>query len=92
VLGRPKFSRVLSQTRVTDILELLTAAAVWVEPANQVAECRDAKDDKYLDLAAAAGARVIVSGDKDLLVLNPWRGIGIQTPATFLASSTQEQD
>jgi putative PIN family toxin of toxin-antitoxin system len=90
VLGRPKFSRILSQSRVTDTLELLTAAAVWVEPANQVTDCRDAKDNRYLELATAAGAQTIVSGDKDLLVLNPWRGISVQTPATFLASFVQQ--
>lgn len=89
VLGRPKFAAVLSKSRVSDILELLTAAAVWVEPVRQVADCRDAKDNKYLDLAAAVGAQVIVSGDNDLLVLHPWRGIQIQTPAAFLTSFVQ---
>jgi putative PIN family toxin of toxin-antitoxin system len=87
VLGRPKFARVLSQTRVSEILELLTAAAVWIEPVQQVTDCRDAKDNKYLGLAATAGAQAIVSGDQDLLVLHPWRGIAIQTPAVFLTSS-----
>lgn len=46
--------------------------------------CRDAGDDFILALAAAAHAGVIVSSDKDLLVLHPWRGIAILTPAQFL--------
>jgi predicted nucleic acid-binding protein len=29
-------------------------------------------------------AEIIVSGDSDLLALNPFRGIPIVTPATFL--------
>jgi putative PIN family toxin of toxin-antitoxin system len=34
-----------------------------------VTDCRDAKDNKYLELALAAGVGVIVSSDDDLLVL-----------------------
>jgi predicted nucleic acid-binding protein len=45
---------------------------------------RDPKDDKFLALALVAEADVLVSSDKDLLVLHPWRGIGIVTPAEFV--------
>ncbi len=38
----------------------------------------------YLELASAAGADAIVSGDEDLLVLHPWRGIPVLRPAAFL--------
>jgi uncharacterized protein len=44
--------------------------------------CRDPKDEKFLELAANADC--IVSGDKDLLVLNPFRGTLILTPREFL--------
>jgi len=47
--------------------------------------CRDANDDFILALAFSARAGVIVSSDHDLLVLHPWRGIPILTPAQFLA-------
>ena len=47
--------------------------------------CRDPKDNKFLALALAAEADAIVSSDDDLLVLSPWRGIPILTPAEFLA-------
>jgi predicted nucleic acid-binding protein len=46
--------------------------------------CRDAKDEWVLALALAANAEVIVSSDRDLLVLHPWRGIAILTPVQFL--------
>jgi putative PIN family toxin of toxin-antitoxin system len=46
--------------------------------------CRDANDNFILALALYAQAGVIVSGDHDLLVLNPWRGIPIMKPAQFL--------
>jgi putative PIN family toxin of toxin-antitoxin system len=47
--------------------------------------CRDLTDTKFLELCLAASADVLVSSDHDLLVLHPWRGISILTPAQFLA-------
>jgi hypothetical protein len=47
--------------------------------------CRDSKDNIFLALALVAEADVLVSSDEDLLVLHPWRGIPIITPAEFLA-------
>ena len=46
--------------------------------------CRDPTDDKFLELAANGHADLILTGDKDLLVLNPFRGIQIVGPATFV--------
>ena len=51
----------------------------------RVTECRDAKDDKYLELALASGAETIVSSDNDLLVLHPWRVVRILNPADYLS-------
>jgi predicted nucleic acid-binding protein len=52
----------------------------------QIYECRYLKDNKYLELAVSAKAECIVTGDDDLLVLNPWRGIEILTVQEFLGS------
>ena len=84
VLARPKFARVLTEDRRREVMELLAAAALWIEPEATVDDCRDAKDDRYLELALAARAVAIVSGDEDLLVLDPWRGIRVLRPAQFL--------
>ncbi len=46
--------------------------------------CRDPKDDKYLELAVAAKADCVITGDHDLLVLNPFRGIPILLAADFV--------
>ena len=86
VLRRPRFAGALTADIREGILGLLAAAAVWVEPDILVADCRDPKDNKYLELASAAGARAIVSSDHDLLVLDPWRGIRILRPRDFLAT------
>jgi uncharacterized protein len=50
----------------------------------QVTDCRDAKDNKFLELALSAQAPIIVSSDSDLLVLHPYRGINIYLSADFL--------
>ncbi len=49
--------------------------------------CRDPKDDKLLDLAVSGNANVLVTGDKDLLVLSPFHGIDIITPRDLLETA-----
>ena len=56
----------------------------------QSAACRDPKDNKFLELAVAGSAGYLISGDEDLLVLNPFRGIRIVTPAEFTALASKE--
>jgi uncharacterized protein len=85
VLRRPKFARALSAERREAILELIEVVARRVQPAEQIFDCRDPKDNMYLALAAASGASILVSSDADLLMLDPWRGVRVVTPAVFLA-------
>jgi uncharacterized protein len=59
---------------VVDVKEVVTGA------------CRDPFDDQFLSLALNSGAAYIVTGDKDLLDLKTYRGVGIVTPQEFLAS------
>ncbi|WP_043367384.1 putative toxin-antitoxin system toxin component, PIN family [Belnapia sp. F-4-1] len=89
VLDRPRFATAVSAARRTRILDVLRGGAVWFTPSERVADCRDAKDNKYLELALASGAWVIVSGDADLLVLHPWRGVRILRPVDYLADVTR---
>ena len=46
--------------------------------------CRDPKDDKFLEVAVHGEARAIITGDTDLLELDPFHGIRIQRPGDFL--------
>jgi predicted nucleic acid-binding protein len=62
----------------------LIARAELVEIKERIAACRDPTDDKFLELAVNGRADLIVSGDADLLALNPFRGIPIITPAMFV--------
>lgn len=85
VIFRRKFDRFVSVERRRQILDLVVVAAERVEPSEAIRECRDPKDDKYLALAAAGNANVIVSSDAHLLSMSPWRGIPILSPADFLS-------
>jgi uncharacterized protein len=49
-------------------------------PIQFVRECRDPKDDKFLEVALNGRANGIITGDDDLLALDPWRGIIILSP------------
>lgn len=91
VLGRPRFARAVTAACRARILDILRGGAVWFSPTERVTDCRDAKDDKYLELALAAGAGTIVSGDADLLVLDPWHGVRILKPAAYLAEAEAGQ-
>jgi uncharacterized protein len=46
--------------------------------------CRDPDDDRVIATALAAEADVVVTGDKDLLVLGSHQGIRMRTPRQFL--------
>lgn len=85
VLGRPKFAKGIPAARRDYILAILRSEAVWFQPTVQVTDCRDPKDNKYLELALAAGAETIISSDDDLLVLHPWRGVSVLRPSDYLA-------
>jgi uncharacterized protein len=84
VLARPKFQFLFDEATQRLLLDSLTAGALLVDPILEISDSRDAKDNKYLELALAAGAETIVSSDRDLLVLDPWRGIRTMTPAAYV--------
>ncbi len=55
-----------------------------VEIIRKIKACRDPKDNKFLDAAINGQAEVIITGDKDLLILHPYQSIQIITPAQYL--------
>lgn len=85
VFARPKFRKYLAGERAARILDLLTSAAMFLSPVAAVEDCRDPNDNKYLELALAADADLIISSDADLLALDPWRGVRILRPAEYVA-------
>jgi len=83
VIARPYLGPLIGYEPVAWLRSLM-ATAELVTITERIAACRDPTDDKFLELAVSGHADVIVSGDADLLALNPFRGIPIVTPAAFL--------
>ena len=61
--------------------------ATVVDITEKLTECRDPKDNKFLELAVSGNATSIVSGDRDLLVFSPFRAVMILTPQKFISGS-----
>jgi hypothetical protein len=92
VLKLKKFDRYVSLDSRTEFLQKLRRDASRCMVPREVLEevrglCRDSNDDLFLALCVAAHADILVSSDRDLLVLHPWRGIPVLTPAQFLSES-----
>jgi putative PIN family toxin of toxin-antitoxin system len=84
VLSRAKFRPYLDENVIAEFLARIDQNWKRVEIIHLIKACRDPKDDKFLELAINGEASHIVTGDKDLLVLAPFRGIKILTPAQYL--------
>ena len=90
VLLRPKFDAYASPTERAAFFAKYKQETTLLTPgaqSEQMAEgaCRDAKDCKFLALAMACNAGILVSSDDDLLTIKNWHGTQIVGPATFLS-------
>jgi putative PIN family toxin of toxin-antitoxin system len=85
VLRRPRFDKYLQEEERMEFLATLVREAELVDVTAVVTDCRDPKDNKFLELAVSGKATHVISGDDDLLVLHPFRGIPILTPHDFVA-------
>jgi len=83
VVARPYFISLIDPETQAWLRKLMGAAEL-VTITERITACRDPTDDKFLELAAIGRADLIVSGDGDLLALNPFRNIAIITPAAFV--------
>lgn len=84
VLTRPKFARYIEAETVRAFIAEFIATGEEVVIDQEITACRDPRDNKFLELAVCGDADRILSGDKDLLMQHPFRGIAILTVAAFL--------
>ncbi|MBO0348596.1 putative toxin-antitoxin system toxin component, PIN family [Phormidium pseudopriestleyi FRX01] len=80
VLNRPKFDKYLSQEERQLFLIKFISSSQFVKITETITVCRDEKDNKFLELAVSGNGNIIITGDLDLLVLNPFESIEILTP------------
>lgn len=83
VTQRPRLKKYFPEQKVAELIEFLRAVGQVHQPVVNNQLSRDAKDNFLLDLAETSKAEFLVTGDKDLLVLNPFRKTQILTPADF---------
>lgn len=82
VLIRPHLK--LDLRDIKDALKAIRSKAIIVKPEIKITACRDASDNIILETAIAANAKIIITNDPDLMVLNPFQGIPIIIPRQFL--------
>lgn len=87
VLARPKFTKVVPVPVREGILATVQTG-IMVSVSTVVTDCCDVKDNHVLALALDGQAHLAVTGDTDLLVLHPWRGIPVVSPAVALQHLT----
>lgn len=84
VLHRAKFARYLTPFEIDLFISQYSLTTTLVSVSTLLNDCRDVKDNKFLELAIDGQAACIISGDQDLLVLHPYRTVTIYTPGDFL--------
>lgn len=90
-LRRPKLARYFSRAEQEVFLAMLLREAALFEVTERLTLCRDPRDDKFLELAAASDASHLVTGDRDLLALARFRNTRILTPAALLTEPRRAQ-
>lgn len=84
VLARPRFDPYISQAGRQQFIRLLGGIARFVTITTPITASRDPKDDKFLEVAIHGEAHAIVTGDGDLIDLDPFHGIRILRPSDLL--------
>jgi uncharacterized protein len=89
VISREKFDRYVAAEARELAVTILVREGELVTPKRIFQVYRDARDDKFLDVAFAGKADCLISGDHDLTALCEFKGIAILTARQYLVSVTR---
>jgi putative PIN family toxin of toxin-antitoxin system len=84
VLHRKQFRRYIDEEDARSFIAALARESEWIEADVQIRACRDPKDNKFLEVAVSGKAAHLITGDSDLLILDPFQAIRILSPQEFL--------
>jgi len=84
VLLKQKFDTYIELSLRQEFLKQYSKLCKTVQISQKIDICRDKKDNKFLELALNGNADYIITGDSDLLILNPFENIKIITPDSYL--------
>lgn len=83
VIMRPKFDAYYTGQEREQFLNDYYHSSQHILITHRIDACRDAKDNKFLELAVCGKASFLLTGDKDLLCLDPFQGIRILAPSAL---------
>ena len=83
VTSRPKLKKYFPVESVNELIELRETISNKVEISPKNFINRDPKDNFLLDLIEFSKADYLVTGDKDLLIHNPFKSAEIISPVNF---------
>lgn len=72
VIKRPKLRIYFSENDVNSLLEVISMYSELIDVKSEIKMCRDEKDDFLLSLAHDGSADYLITGDKDLLVIEKY--------------------
>jgi uncharacterized protein len=84
VLSRKKFDRYVSVQDRQDFLRLLSRVAEVVPATYAIHACMDPKDNMLLEVTVNGSADLLVTGDRDVLSMNPFQGVPIVMPSKYI--------
>jgi uncharacterized protein len=84
VLDRPKLRPYIKTEYVAELYTRIRINWEQVNIIQHITACRDSKDDKFLEAAINGDATALITGDQDLLIMNPFNNLTIITPSMFL--------
>jgi len=84
VINRNKFDKYFKAGDRSKFLARYKAETKFIAITHRVSKSIDPKDDMFLELALSGQANCIITGDPDLLALNPFENIPIISPKEFL--------
>ncbi len=84
ILLKKKFDKYIELGLRQEFLKQYSKLCKTIQISQKINICRDKKDNKFLELAKNGNADYIITGDSDLLILNPFENIKIITPDAFL--------
>lgn len=85
-IERPKLFRYFGdlEAQREEVVKTIGRVVKHIVVQSVITDCRDPDDNKFLALALDSAAEYIVTGDRDLLELHPWRGVQVLSTGDFV--------
>jgi len=84
-ISKKKFDKYLEENNRLKFLLAVRNESLFIDIVHETEIFSDSDDNKFLELAVSGNASYLITGAKDLLIINTYRGIPIITPANFLS-------